>query len=252
MQELETIANELRKELIRKHSIAKMPHLGSDLSCLDIMVALYFKVMGKDDHFLLSKGHAAIGLYAVLHRKKIMGDELYDSIGKDGSRLGEHPTVGINGIEIATGSLGHGLPIASGMALANKNDGKKGRIYVLLSDGECEEGSTLEAMNFAGRVGLSNLTAIVDYNGWQAFDRTLFKRKSLAKMFDAAGWDVREVNGHNYKELVSALEHTADRPSLIIAKTVLGKGTKQLEDTLAAHYKYPTPEEAADLISGLQ
>lgn len=252
MQGLREIASELRKELVQKHAKAKMPHLGSDLSSLDILISLYFDAMGKNDRFLLSKGHAALSLYAVLHKKGIIDDALYDTLGKNGSKLGEHPPVGVPGIEIATGSLGHGLSIAAGIALANTNDRKEGHVYTLLSDGECEEGSTFEAMAFAGRMGFKNITAIADSNNWQAFDRTLFSRESLATMFRSWGWDTMEINGHDYNDIIPAIKQRGKKPILIIARTVLGKGIKQLEDKLEAHYKYPTSEQVSEYLQGME
>ena len=243
MQELKSISNELRKELLIKHSESKMAHIGSDFSCLDILITIYFKVLQSEDRFVLSKGHAALALYAVLHKKGIMSNEVYSSLGKNGSLLGEHPIYGIEGIEFATGSLGHGLPISAGMALAKRFDKNTGKIYVLLSDGECQEGSTLEAMNFIARLGLNNLVAIVDSNKWQAFDRTLLPGDKIKSEFISAGWLVKEIDGHNYEEIHSALKSSTDSPTLIIANTVLGKGVKSMEDRLEWHYKSPTKEQ---------
>lgn len=243
MQELKSISNELRKELLIKHSESKMAHIGSDFSCLDILITIYFKVLQSEDRFVLSKGHAALALYAVLHKKGIMSNEVYNSLGKNGSLLGEHPIYGIEGIEFATGSLGHGLPISAGMALAKRFDKNTGKIYVLLSDGECQEGSTLEAMNFIARLGLNNLVAIVDSNKWQAFDRTLLPGDKIKSEFISAGWLVKEIDGHNYEEIHSALKSSTDSPTLIIANTVLGKGVKSMEDRLEWHYKSPTKEQ---------
>lgn len=249
MPDLRSIANELRKELIVAHAAANTSHIGSDFSCLDILITLYFKVLGRNDHFILSKGHAAVALYSVLHKKGIISDETYGSIGKEGSLLAEHPIQGMKGVEVATGSLGHGLPIAAGMALVNKHDGKDGTIYVLMGDGECQEGSVFEAMNFASMAGLSNLVVIVDSNKWQGLDRTLLTAEIVHKEFSSAGWDVKEIDGHNYDEIAAALKSNSAKPLLIIADTILGKGVKSMEDKLEWHYKSPNSGNVKDFIS---
>lgn len=252
-QDLKKIASDLRKELVVTHAEARMAHIGSDLSCLDVMIALYFDVLDmKKDHFILSKGHAALGLYAVLHRKGIISDSIYSTLGKDGSVLGEHPIYGLKGIEAATGSLGHGLPIGAGMALSKKLDGQDGRIYVLLSDGECQEGSTLEAMNFIARMGLNNLVAIVDSNSWQAFDRILIPMDNVKKEFTGFGWEVVDIDGHDYNQIRQALAKSLNAPLLIVANTTLGKGIKQIEDRLEAHYRPPKKEQVDEFIAGIE
>ncbi len=248
-QNLILVANKLRKELLIKHSVSKMSHIGSDFSALDIMISLYIDdILNANDHFILSKGHAALGLYAVLHEKEIISDELYSTLGKDGSVLGEHPIYGIEGIEVSTGSLGHGLSIAVGMALAKNRNNEQGHIYVLLSDGECQEGSTLEAMNFGARFKLNNITAIVDSNRWQAFDRTILPVEKIKEEFLTAGWETVTINGHDYKELHDALSKKAEVPLLILANTILGKGVKSMEDKLEWHYKSPSEKEVKHFV----
>jgi len=249
MQSLESIATELRKELIVKHAEANMPHIGSDFSCLDILVTLYFRVFGPNDHFILSKGHSALALYAVLHKKGTISEDVYGSLGKNGSLLAEHPIYGIKGIEVATGSLGHGLPIAAGMALAKKRDSEDGTIYVLLGDGECQEGSLFEAMNFIVRESLNNIVAIVDSNKWQGFDRTLLNAEMIKKEFSSAGWAVVEIDGHNYDKMAVALTQNSDKPRLIIADTIYGKGVKAMEDKLEWHYRPPRGNQIKEFIS---
>ncbi len=243
-QNLVSIANKLRKELLVKHSESGMSHIGSDFSALDIMISLYIgEILSEEDRFILSKGHAALGLYAVLHEKGIISDAEYSTLGKNGSMLGEHPIYGIKGIDVVTGSLGHGLSIAVGMALAKKRNNEKGHIYTLLSDGECQEGSTLEAMNFGSRFELNTITAIVDSNKWQAFDRTVLPADKIKSEFSAAGWETVVIDGHDYKQLNNALTRKTTLPYLIIADTVLGKGVKSMEDKLAWHYRAPSDEE---------
>lgn len=251
--DLSRVALELRKELIVKHNEADMAHIGSDLSCLNVLTTLYVKVLGKDDRFVLSKGHAALALYAVLHHVGIISDRVYATLGHEGSILGEHPIYGIKGIEFATGSLGHGLSLAAGMALAKKLDGEKGTIYVLLSDGECQEGSTLEAMNFIARQKLSNLTCIIDSNRWEAYDRPLLPIDRIEKEFRGGGWeDVRQVDARKFDEIYDALANKERRgPRLVISHSVMAMGVKQMEDNLQWHYLPPTDEQVKEFLAEL-
>ena len=243
IDELKALSKELRKDLLIKHNESKIAHIGSDLSCLDILIALHFRIMNNSDRFVLSKGHSALALYSVLHKKRIIDDNTYSSLGKDGSYLGEHPLQGTEGIEVATGSLGHGLSVAAGIALSKERCEETGKVYVLLSDGECQEGSTLEAMNFVGINKLKNIVAIVDSNRWQAFDRTLLEEERIRKEFASAGWNVAEIDGHDYESILRVFEAKNYGPLLIVAHTVLGKGVKSMEDKLESHYRPPTKEQ---------
>ena len=250
------LGTEIRKDLILKHTESKTPHIGSEFSCLDLLLSLYFEVMTANDKFVLSKGHAAPALYAVLNKKGLISKELYDSYGKNGTILAEHPSHGVAGVEVATGSLGHGLPIAVGMAMAKKLAKNPGRVFVLLSDGEMQEGSTMEAMNAATRFNLDNLVAIIDSNKWQAYDRTadIVAMSKVEGEFAASGWAVTKINGHAEKEITNSLKNTpikVGKPSLIVADTVLGKGVKMMEDNLDSHYKPPTPEQAKEYLTEL-
>ena len=246
LQDMYGTATRLRKELITKHMETKMAHIGSDLSCLNVLLTLYAKIVRDKDRFILSKGHAALALYSVLHYVGILKDDVYNTLGQDGSLLGEHPLYGIEGLEFATGSLGHGLSLAAGMALAKKMDSEDGFIYVLLSDGECQEGSTLEAMNFIARERLDNLVCIIDSNKWQAYDRTLLPIMKVEEEFRGGGWeDIREVDGRSFEELYSAFkDETRNGPRLIISHSVMAMGVKSMEDQLQWHYRSPTKEEA--------
>ena len=241
MDDLKEIARQLREELIALHKKYQLPHIGSEMSCIEIMVGLYFNSMKKDDRFILSKGHAAYALYAVLHKKGLINDEIYATAGENGSVLAEHTTYPEYLVKL--GSLGHGLLIGTGTALARKIDNRPGITYVLCSDGEMQEGSTLEAMWQAPRFKLGNLVCIVDYNKWQAYDRTIVSDKSLAGMFSAAGWEVHSVDGHDgfSTALDRALEERgrSEKPLLLIADTVLGKGIEGYEDKLESHYRPP-------------
>ena len=255
MEDLEKIAKEIRKELVASHHKYNLSHIGSELSCLDLLVSLYLgNVVKKDDKFILSKGHAAVALYAVLHRKGVISDALYASMGEDGSLLAVHPPTGVEGIDVATGSLGHGLPIALGCALATVHDKNPTRAFVIMSDGEMEEGSTLEAMNAAARLGLDNLVAIIDSNRWQAYDRTADIQPIgvTSGEFACAGWEKVEIDGHDYGQIMAALSHIPikkGRPTLIVANTTKGKGLKSMEDKMTSHYKAPTEEQVREGIA---
>jgi len=199
------------------------------------------------DKFILSKGHAATALYAILSYKGIINRNNLLNYGKKGSFLEEHPSPKQIGVEAATGSLGHGLPIANGMALANKIREINSRVFVLMSDGECNEGSVWEAAMFAAQNELQNLTAIVDYNKWQATGRSeeVLKLKPLAEKWRSFGWDVMEVDGHVHQELFDGMtkKHDTTKPRMILAHTVKGKGVSFMEDDNNWHYRTPTEDE---------
>ena len=218
---------------------SKTCHLGSNMSCIDILTVLYFKIMKSQDRFILSKGHAAAALYATLAQKGIMPTELLDTYCQEGGLEGHPKRNPKYGIEASTGSLGHGLSMGAGMALVRKD-----RIFVLLSDGECDEGSVWEAAKFASDNNLSNLVAIIDCNGWQAFKRTNIEL--LAEKWRAFGWETKEINGHDYKEIEKALEKSdLNLPTVIIAHNIKGKGVPSMENKLESHYYNITDKEYA-------
>lgn len=243
----EKIAKEIRKEIIKMHQ--RGPHVGSALSAVDILAVLYFDIMNirsfKDpnrDRFILSKGHAVSALYATFLKKGYLDRNVLEKYICKGGVLYGHPVRGsIPGIEVSTGSLGHGLSVGIGIALAAKNDNKKFRIYILMGDGECQEGSVWEGAIQASRLKLDNIIVIIDANNLQGYDKveniqplSTFKRK-----WEAFGWGVKEVNGHNIAELKDVLEYTPfikDKPSVIIAYTVKGKGVTEMENQLCWHY----------------
>jgi len=209
-------------------------HLGSCLSCIDILAVLYFRVLRKKDKFILSKGHAAASLYAVLVEKKKMPAQLLNDYCRGG--LEGHPSRNSKyGIEVSTGSLGHGLPMGIGMALAGK------RVFVLMSDGEMDCGTTWEAAKLASEHKLKNLTAIIDANGWQAFKRT--NLENLIDKWRAFGWEVEEIDGHNQQWIEGALRRKHNKPKVIIALTIKGKGIPSIEDKLESHYHNLTQKE---------
>ncbi len=253
--EIKKIANELRIKIVKTSSTAKIPHLGSCLSCLDILVCLYWHELKIDpkypnkpnrDRFILSKGHGAPALFQVLAKKGFFPLQYLESFGKPGSLFHEHPPKPglIPGIEAATGSLGHGFPMALGMALASRISKKNFRTYALLSDGECNEGSIWEAALLAGAQKMSSLTAIIDFNKWQATGRSkeIMALEPLTKKWESFGWQPLEVDGHDIEQLKQALKSAKDedkKPSVIIAHTIKGKGVSFMEDDNNWHYRTP-------------
>lgn len=255
---LERYAAELRGSIIEVSGRAGVPHLGSCLSCVDILATLYWGVLRLDpakpasterDRFLLSKGHAAPALFQVLTRRGYFPGNFLDTYGEDGSLFAEHPPAhGIPGIEAATGSLGHGLPLAIGMMLGMQLAQQPGRVYALLGDGECNEGTVWEAAMMASARRLDRLTVIVDYNKWQATARSneVLSLAPLADKWSAFGWSVTEVDGHDISALLDTFTRTPfvpGKPSAIIAHTIKGKGVSFMEDDNNWHYRIPKPDE---------
>jgi transketolase len=251
------IAAEVRARLVELSHQADAPHLGSCLSCVDVLVAAYWYCLRIDpthpddpgrDRFILSKGHAAPALYAVLGRRGFFAEDLLESFGRDGAALAEQPSPGcVPGVEAATGSLGHGLNQGLGMALAGRIRKRPYRVVVLLSDGELNEGTVWEAALFAAARGAANLTAVIDYNKWQATDRSreVMALEPLAAKWTAFGWNTLEVDGHDLPALVEALSRPPrdEKPMAIIAHTVKGKGVSFMEDDNNWHYRIPTAGE---------
>ena len=232
------------------------PHVGSALSCVDLLVALYFARMNSDpenprdparDRFVLGKGHGCMAYYAVLAERGYFPVEILGEYAREGGRLAEHPSREcVPGIEVATGSLGHGLPIAAGMALAAKMRGEDHQVFALLSDGECYEGSVWEAAVFAAVNKLDNLVCFIDFNRWSAMSRTDTALEPLAVKWTAFGWAALEVDGHNPRELLSVMDDIPSvpgRPTAIVARTVKGKGVSFMEDDLEWHYRPPSDDD---------
>ena len=249
----------LRARIIETSHRASMPHLGSCLSCVDILATLYFSVLKLDttnprssdrDRFILSKGHGAPALFQVLAMRGFYPEEWLDNFGEDGGIFSEHPPTPdyLAGIEAATGSLGHGMPMGVGMALASRIRKEAYNVYALLSDGECNEGSIWEAAMLAGGKKISNLCVIIDFNKWQATDRSqdVMALDPLADKWKAFGWNTIEVDGHNIDQLLKAFgQFPAEngKPTAIIAHTVKGKGVSFMEDDNNWHYRIPNAEE---------
>ena len=266
--QLETTALTLRQRLVTTSAAAKISHLGSCLSCVELLVALYWQELRVDpanpeyperDRFLLSKGHGAPILFQVLAERGFFPLERLDDFGKAGSVFHEHPPKPgyIPGIEAATGSLGHGLPMALGMALAARIQKRPTRCYALMSDGECNEGSIWEAALLAAAQKVNTLTAIIDFNKWQATGRSqeVMALDPLAAKWEAFGWHAQEIDGHDFEAIISALVAArveTNRPSVIVAHTVKGKGVSFMEDDNNWHYRTPNPEELAAALAELE
>jgi transketolase len=250
------LADQIRCQALRMVTRAKASHIGSALSIADIMAVLYGWILRvyptqprhpDRDRFILSKGHACVAVYAALAETGFIDPALLESYGTDGSMLMAHISHKVPGAEFSTGALGHGLPFGTGKALAAKRRGQAWRTVVLTSDGEWGEGSNWEAALFAAHHGLDNLVCIIDYNKLQSLrtvDETL-RLEPLHSKFEAFGWDVREVDGHDHGALIDALETaalTTGKPTMLIAHTVKGKGVSFMENKVEWHYRNPTPE----------
>ena len=254
---LQNLAQKIRTHATRMIHTAKSSHLGSNLSMAEIMAVLYGKILRiaadapsapNRDRVILSKGHAAAGYYAVLAECGFFPIDWLDSFYVNGARLAGHATHGIPGIEVSSGALGHGLSMAAGMALAGKRDQASHRVFAVLSDGECDEGSTWEAAMFSAHHHLSNLIAIVDYNKIQALGHTrdVLELEPFADKWKAFGWAVAEVDGHDIDALEAALAtlpFEPNKPSCLIAHTVKGKGVSFMEDDVLWHYRNPQDDE---------
>ncbi len=263
---LSSFARTLRAHAIRMIHIARASHLGSCLSMADILACLYGGVLRvspadpswpQRDRFILSKGHGAAILYAALAECGFFPVDELTTYCQSGSRLTGHATSGVPGIELSSGSLGHGLPVACGMALAARREGLGFRTFVLLSDGELDEGSNWEAILFAPQHRLDNLIVLVDYNKIQSFGSTkdVLDLDPLAEKFRAFRWAVKEVNGHDLRQLTETLNSLPleiDRPTVIIAHTIKGKGVSFMEDQLAWHYRSPSTEQVTSALKELE
>jgi transketolase len=238
-------------------------HIGTCLSMADILAVLYEQVLRHDpkrpdaperDWLLLSKGHGAAALYAVLAERGYFPVADLDRYGDSGSPLLGHASHHVPGVELSTGSLGHALPVACGLALAGKRDGKQNHVFVILSDGELDEGSNWEAILFAPHHKLDNLCVVVDYNKIQSFGSVaeVLGLEPLVEKWKAFGWEVREVDGHSHAALAGALvPASGSAPVVVIAHTVKGKGVSFMENLLAWHYKSPSKEQLQTALNEL-
>ncbi len=264
---LKKTASAIRQRVIALSHRAGTPHLGSSLSCIDILTALYWSSLRLDPHrpqnplrdrFILSKGHAGLALYVTLAERGFFPKDLLDTYNCDGGCLAEHPGPGcVPGVEVATGSLGHGLSLGLGMALAGRINHQTYRVFALLSDGECNEGSVWEAAMMVPAQKVDHLAVIVDYNKWQATARSneTLNLAPLAAKWAAFGWQTVEVNGHDFHELLGALAKVptgSGKPLAVIAHTVKGRGVSFMEDDNNWHYRIPTAAEVQQAVQELQ
>jgi transketolase len=255
---------------IRRHSLcmterASSSHVASALSCADILAVLYGSVMNHSpeastcsgrDRLIFSKGHAAVALYSALALVGYMEPGRLAEFGTPGTALAGHVTAGeIPGIECSTGSLGHGLPLAVGTSLAIRDAGSSARVFCVMSDGECQEGSVWEAALLARQWGLDNLHAVIDANGQQGLGAVdgIVRLESLVDKWQAFGWNVREVDGHDLAALDESLGRTgSEAPNLTIARTVKGRGVSFMEDLLEWHYRSPSDSDLAQALRELE
>jgi transketolase len=259
-------AREIRRLAVEMTHRAGSSHVGSALSAADLLAALYSGILRVDpaapssaerDRFILSKGHACAALYAVLAGRGFFPKSWLRDFCRDGSTLAGHAThQGVPGVVVSTGSLGHGLSIGCGLALAARADAAAYRVFVLLSDGECDEGSVWEAALFAAHHSLDNLVAIVDYNKIQSLGAVaeVLRLEPFAQKWRAFGWSVAEINGHDMIEIAAALERVPrqrGRPALVLAHTVKGRGVGFMENHLLWHYRAPDAAELGRALAEL-
>ncbi len=264
--ELKEMARLMRRDIVSMLTESASGHPGGSLSIADIMSVLFFKEMNLDsknaanpdrDRFVLSKGHAAPALYAALARKGYFPVEELKTLRKINSRLQGHPNMNdLPGIDMSTGSLGQGVSAAVGMALAGKLDKKDYRVYTILGDGELEEGQVWEASMSAAHYKLDNLTAFIDVNGLQIDGNTtdVMNPCPIDKKFEAFGWNVVVIDGHNYEEIIGAIEKAKavkNQPTAIICKTIKGKGVSFMENEASWHGTAPSKEQCEKALKEL-
>ncbi len=266
LAKLQAQARQIRRDIVVMVGAAASGHPGGSLSAADIVTVLYFEVMSIDpqnpawperDRFVLSKGHAAPVLYAALAERGYFPVEQLTTLRQVGSLLQGHPDMRkVPGVEMTTGSLGQGLSAANGMALAGKLDGKDYRVFVMLGDGEAEEGQVWEAAMAAAHYKLDNVIAFLDYNGLQIDGRcdVVMSYEPLADKWRAFGWAVQEIDGHDLEQILAAIEHAKairGKPSIIIARTVKGKGVSFMENEASWHGTAPKPEQVEKALAEL-
>lgn len=266
MQNSELLAREIRKTSVKLVYQANASHIGGALSMADILAVLYADVLKFDsadseyperDRFILSKGHSCVSLYAALAHSGYFSISDLDSYGKDSSKFISHTSHYIPGVEISAGSLGHGLPIACGLAFAAKRKKETWRTYVLVGDGEMDEGSNWEALLFGAQFNLDNLCLIIDYNKIQSlgFTNEVLNLEPLKSKLEAFNWNVLNVDGHNHNELLAAFDNakqTKGKPTVVIANTIKGKGVSFMENKLLWHYKSPNEEQYIQAVEEIE
>lgn len=263
LKPLGDITKEIRRKILLMCLHAGGGHIAPSLSCVEILVALYFKILRLDknnyrddnrDRLILSKGHACAVLYAILAEKGIIDENILNTFCQKDSILGGHPEAHlIPGVEVSTGSLGHGLSFGVGVAFAGKLDKKDYKVFTLLSDGECQEGSVWEAALFAAHHRLDNLIAIIDHNKLQSLDRidNILSLKPFGDKWESFGWEVREVDGHSISricDVLASVPFAKGKPSALIAHTTKGKGISFMENAPIWHYRLPSTTEEWEIV----
>jgi transketolase len=252
-EKLSEISRQARRLIIEVANKSRTAHVGSSLSCVDILVSLYFHVLDIDDSsweerdiFVLSKAHAAMALYAVLRLKGFMDEETFMGYFQNNGTLPAHlDRFTVRGVEVSTGSLGHGFNMALGLAYGLKLKGDNRKVFVLIGDGESEEGSIWEGALFASKLGINNITAILDYNNLQGYGRPrdICHYEPVEDKWNAFGWETCRIDGHDFNSIISACSRKmSEKPRMIIAKTIKGKGVSFMEDELKWHYFIVTDE----------
>ena len=263
IRELKIQSERNRKRLMEIIFQAGAGHTGGDLSCMNVLTALYFDIMhvvpqqpkwSARDRFVLSKGHCVEALYVVLEAKGFIELGMLDTLGKYGSVLSGHPTIEVPGIEVNTGALGHGLSIGTGMAMAAKMDGKDYKTFVLMGDGEQGEGSIYEAAMAGNQYHLDNLVAIIDRNHLQISGDTdnVMSLGNIKERWGAFGWDVTEMNGDDMEDIVKtfkSIDYTNGKPHLLVSNTTKGKGVSFMENVAKWHHGVPTVEQYGQAIA---
>ena len=262
-KELTLQSEKNRKRLVEVVYNAKAGHIGGDLSCLNVMTALYNEVMNISpaqvndpdrDRFILSKGHCVESLYTVLESRGFIKPELTDTLGKFGSVLSGHPTIDVKGIEVCSGALGHGLSIGVGMALAAKMDKRSYKTFVMMGDGEQGEGSIYEAAMAGHQYKLDNLVAIIDRNHLQISGNTedVMALDSIRERWSAFGWDVKEMNGDDMQSILdtfASIDYANRKPHLLVSNTTKGFGVSYMENVASWHHGMPNEEQYQQAIA---
>ena len=251
--EIRLLTAQARRKIVEVDYATSEGHIGGALSCIDVLAALYHGVMTDNDLYLQSKGHCSEALYIVLAQKGFIEEAELDTYCATDSRLYGHPTNHVPGVLMNTGALGHGLSVGVGACIAKKRDGKQGRCFVLLGDGEMAEGSNFEAMTAAAHYGLDNLVAVIDRNMLQISGNTedVLALGDMEAKARAYGWNVKSIDGHDTAQIIEALKlgEANDKPLLIISNTVKGKGASFMEGDLYWHHGVMTAEQYAQALS---
>lgn len=267
LEQYQLLAKKIRKRILEVICRTNSPHIGSCFSSVELLIGLYFNTLNvspenpfndKRDRFIMSKGHACAALFAVLTERGFISEEDFYTFATDGGVLEHHPDKDISkGIEMTSGSLGHSLSIGAGLALAAKQDSNDSRVYILMGDGDMNEGSVWEAVMFASQHKLNNLIAVIDYNKMQAlgFTRDIINMDPLPDKWSSFGWEVKRINGHDFGEIVEAfasIPFSQTKPSVIIADTLKGSGVSFMENKLLWHYRTPNGAEYQMALKELQ